>query len=292
MVLTAVAALPAAAQPVYADPPSPASYADAVERAYNLVRVAAPGDVGTAIAAERLMIDGTGSTQPEVLSDLSARPPRFQDATARLAALLAALQQPANTSDPALARQRLHEVMSMSRYDPLHQPPSLLDRFEQWVSDRVAALLRLLFGNRGGGQPAVIWLYLVGLAVLVGVVFLFARASRGHFSQPAGLLGDGPKPPEDYFRDADRFASEGNRVAAIRALCAAVAATLAGERSWEGSPLTVREIFKRAPDFESLRPLLLPFEAAVYGGRDVDEATYARAANVANAFRKPAEAAA
>ena len=278
---------------VFADPTPPPSYANAVERAYDLVRVATPGDVGTAIAAEHLMIDGTGGTQPEVLADLSARPPRFEDATVRLAALLTALQQPATTSDPALARQRLHDVMSMSRYDALHRPPSLLDRFEQWVSDRVAALLRLLFGNRSGGQPAVIWLYLVGLAVLVGIVFLFARASRGHFGQSAGLLRDGPKPPEDYFADADRFASEGNRVAAIRALCAAVAATLAGERSWEGSPLTVREIFQRAPDFASLRPLLLPFEAAVYGGRGVDEATYERAARVAAAFRKPpAEAAA
>jgi hypothetical protein len=75
-------------------------------------------------------------------------------------------------------------------------------------------------------------------------------------------------------------------------LCAGVAATLEGERSWEGSPLTVREIFRRAPDFASLLPLLLPFEAAVYGGRHVDAATYERAARVAGRFRGPAEAAA
>jgi hypothetical protein len=81
-------------------------------------------------------------------------------------------------------------------------------------------------------------------------------------------------------------------VGAIRALCAAVAATLAGERSWEGSPLTVREIFQRAPNYDSLRPLLVPFEAAVYGGRDVDQPTYERAAQVASAFRRPVEAAA
>ena len=75
-------------------------------------------------------------------------------------------------------------------------------------------------------------------------------------------------------------------MAAIRALCAGVAATLAGERTWEGSPLTVREIFMRAPDFSTLRGLLLPFEAAVYGGRDVDAATYERAAAVAAPFRQ------
>jgi hypothetical protein len=54
----------------------------------------------------------------------------------------------------------------------------------------------------------------------------------------------------------------------------------------------VREIFQRAPDYASLRQLLLPFEAAVYGGRDVDAATYERAAQVAAQFRPPLEAAA
>jgi hypothetical protein len=47
----------------------------------------------------------------------------------------------------------------------------------------------------------------------------------------------------------------------------------------------VREIVQRAPDYARLRPLLLPFEAAVYGGREVDQATYERAAAVAAAFR-------
>jgi hypothetical protein len=81
-------------------------------------------------------------------------------------------------------------------------------------------------------------------------------------------------------------------VRAIRALCAGVAATLAGERTWEGSPLTVREIFQHAPDPATLRPLLVPFEAAVYGGRGVDPATYERAMRVAEPFRRPAELAA
>jgi hypothetical protein len=54
----------------------------------------------------------------------------------------------------------------------------------------------------------------------------------------------------------------------------------------------VREIFQRAPDHATLRPLLLPFEAAVYGGREVDEAAYQRAAQVAAPYRqKVAEAA-
>jgi hypothetical protein len=169
----------------------------------------------------------------------------------------------------------------------------VLDRFLQWVSDRIAAFLRLLFGNGSGAQPAAaLWLYGIGLAVLAGIVFVVARAARGRFGESFSLPADGPRPAADYFAEADRLAAAGDRVSAIRSLCAAVAATLAGEGSWAGSPLTVREIFQRAPDFASLRPLLLPFEAAIYGGRDVDQPTYEIAARVAAAYRRPIEAAA
>jgi len=54
----------------------------------------------------------------------------------------------------------------------------------------------------------------------------------------------------------------------------------------------VREIFSRTDDPQALRPLLLPFEAAVYGGRDVDGATYDKALAAAAPFREPVEAAA
>jgi hypothetical protein len=54
----------------------------------------------------------------------------------------------------------------------------------------------------------------------------------------------------------------------------------------------VREIFSRSGDPASLRPLLLPFEAAVYGGRSVDPSTYERALAAAAPFRVPLEAAA
>src|SRR5438034_9304170 len=182
--------------------------------------------------------------------------------------------------------------MSMSRYDALHRPPSLIDRFTQWVQDRIDALLRLLFGDRAGPQGPLWWYYAVGMAVVAALVFLVVRASRGRFAQARSLPAGGPRPPADFFAEADRLAAAGDRVGAIRALCAGVAATLAGERSWEGSPLTVRELFQRSPDFAGLRPLLLPFEAAVYGGRDVDVATYEHALRVAAPYRRPAAAAA
>jgi hypothetical protein len=282
----------ASAMTAAADPSPTPTYAEAAQRALDIIQTASPADTRPAAAALEVLISGTSDSQPEIANDLRARPPLYEDARQRLSALLTALGQPATTGDPALAQRRLHDVMSQSRYDPLHRPPSLLDRFAQWVQDRITALLRLLFGSRGGAQAPALWFDAAGIATLLAIVFIVFRAARGRFSQSISVVPGGPRPPADFFAEADRLAAQGDRVRAIRALCAGVAATLAGERTWEGSPLTVREIFQRAPDPASLRPLLLPFEAAVYGGREVDQATYERAAQVAAPFRQPVEAAA
>ena len=271
---------------VLADPPQPPAYADAVRSALIIIDRASASDTVPATQAMRVLIDGTGHTQPEIISDLTARPPLYNDARARLSALLTALQDQPRTADPELANQRLHDVLAMSRYDALHRPPSAWDRFLQWINDRIEALFRLLFGPRNGGLAPDWALYAVGFAVLAAVSFVVFRASRGRFSQSVSATLEGPRPPADFFAEADRLAAAGDRVGAIRALCAAVAATLAGERSWEGSALTVREIFRKSPDFRSLQVLLLPFEAAVYGGRAVDAATYETAARVAARFRQ------
>jgi len=278
--------------PASADPPAPPTYRQAVEDAYNLVLGATPNDTVTARQAISALEAGAGLTQPEIVADLQRQPPDYGDAKTRLAAVLAALDQPANTSDPQLAQQRLHDVLAMHRFDALRQPPSLLDRFLQWVGDRINQLLGLLFGGRGGSIPGW-YFYIVGAVVLAAVAVIVFRSARGRFTQ--GMLANqptGPRAPADYFAEADRLAARGDRVGAIRALCAGVAATLTGERTWEGSPLTVREIFRHAPDPARLHPLLLPFEAAVYGGRDVDAATYERATHVAAPFRQPATVAA
>jgi hypothetical protein len=274
--------------------PTPSAYRQAVQDAYNLVVTARTHDSSTARQAVSILVAGTGATQPEIIAALHRNPPDFVEAGDRLRALLDALDSPATTADPARAQQQLHDVMAMHRYDPLHRPPSLIDRFFQWVTDRATELLRFLFGRNGGGLPVPDWVfYMLGAVALVLVALVVFRAARGRISDSV-IAGSptGPRSPADYFAEADRFASQGDRVRAIRALCAGVAATLAGERTWEGSPLTVREIFLRAPDPSRLRPLLAPFEAAVYGGRDVDEATYEQAARVAAPFRLPKELAA
>jgi hypothetical protein len=286
-VAPALALLAGMAGAAHADPPPPPTYLESVQQAYDLVKGAPASDSSRADAAVQVLVAGTGDTQREIVVDLKARPPLYADATTRLANLLAALGHPVTTGDPETAKQRLHEVLSSDRYNALNRPPSWLDRLAQWIQDRISALLRLVFGRGGGVVATNIWLYLVGFAVVGVAVFFLVSATRGRFSQSAGLAPDAPRPAGDYFADADRLASRRDYVAAIRALCAGVAASLAGEGSWSGSPLTVREIFQRAPDFASLRPLLMPFEGAVYGGREVDQATYERAAQVAAPFRQP-----
>jgi hypothetical protein len=264
-----------------------------VQDAYDLVKGSTPDDTARRQAIAVLEA-GTGSSQPEILSDLRRKPPDYGDAKARMLALLAALDEPADTSDPQTANQRLHDVLATPRYKALHSPPSLLERFAQWVRDSIIRLLRFLFGSNGAGPQVPIWVfYVAGVVVVAVVAFAVLRTARGGFSR--GVTASrpiGPRAPADYFAEADRLAAQGERVGAIRALCAGVAATLAGEQTWVGSPLTVREIFQRAPDPIRLRPLLLPFEAAVYGGREVDAATYERAAQVAAPYREPATVAA
>jgi hypothetical protein len=277
-----------------ADQPTPASYRQAVSDAYAIVSHASPGDVQAAVQATNVLETGTQLTQPEVVADLAQRPPDFTDAATRLQALLDAIDTPASTEDPASAQAKLHDVLAMHRYDALHRPPSALDRLSQWFTDRVRDLLRFLFGGSSIGGVVPLWVvYAIGVLAIAAVAFILLRSARGRFGgEFAAAAAGGPGAPADFFADADRLAAAGNGIGAIRALCAGVAATLAGERTWEGSPLTVREIFQRAPDPAALRPLLLPFEAAVYGGRDVDAATYERAAAVASRFRVPVEKAA
>ena len=260
----------------------------------DIVQAAKPTDLASAQRALDVLTSGVGHSQPEVEAALKVRPPNYSRAAIELRAIIYALDHPAATSDPALAQQRLHEVMSMQRYDALRRPPSLFDRISQWIQDRITDLIHALASGIGPGGVVPTWVvYAIGLAVLAVVFIVVFRSWRGRLSGgfAAGALS-GPHAPADYFAEADRLAAKGDRVGAIRALCAGVAATLAGERTWEGSPLTVREIFRRAPDPRALDSLLRPFEAAVYGNRDVDDETYKRAAEVAARFRAPVEQAA
>jgi hypothetical protein len=102
-----------------------------------------------------------------------------------------------------------------------------------------------------------------------------------------GLL----RPAVDHFASADRLAAAGDLDRAIRELAAGVAVRLGGDDAWDASPLTVRELFKRSPNPQSLRPLLVAFERAAYAGHPPEPDTYASAAAAAEPYRERTAAA-
>lgn len=263
------------------------AYAAAVDRALQILRDPAPG--GEAEAARRAadtLDGGVGEGQPEIMADLRSEPPRLGDARARLAELSAAAHAPVFTPEPAKAQRAVADILAQPRYQALRQGPSLLDQARDWLLRRLAELLLPVMGS-DRVPPLVVVLAVIVLAV-AGVVL--GRALRGRGVRREARLrpgGAGGPARRDRFAEADRLAAAGDLTGAIRELAGGVAAALGDERDWDVSPLTVREIFARAPDPTAVRPLLLAFEEAVYGGRPPEPQAYTSARLAAAPFRPP-----
>jgi hypothetical protein len=267
-------------------------YADSVDGALQILRTAHGDDRDAARRAADVLEAGTGQTQREILRDLRQSPPDVVDARDRLAALAVADRSPAFVPEPSRARQAVRDILAQPRYASLGQGPSLTDRIRDallqalvWILQRLGAVLN------GGAGIAVVAAAAIGLA-LAGVVV--ARSVRWRGRSEARLAGGTAvdERGEDRFDRADRLAAAGDLDGAVRVLAGAVAVALGGDRAWEASPLTVRELFAGAADPAALRPLLLAFEAAVYGLRPPDPETYRRAEAAASPFRPGRQAAA
>jgi hypothetical protein len=263
-------------------------YADSVDQALQTARQAPEGDGPAARRAADQLEAGTGQSQPEILGELRAEPPDLAEARVRLAALSRSARSPAFTPEPGRARAAIHDILSQPRYAGLQAGPSLGDRVTYLA---LQLLVRVLERLGRGGLPLLWALAVAGAGGLVAVVVLLMLGARGRGRREARLA----VPPRtevarDRFAEADRLAAGGDLTAAVRALAGAVAAALGEERDWDRSPLTVREVFARAREPGALRPLLVVFEAAVYGARPPDAEAYTRAARAAAAFRPPAEA--
>jgi hypothetical protein len=268
------------------------AYADSVDRALQILRGAGAGDRDAARRAADVLEAGTGQTQREILLDLRADPPDVADARDRLAALSRAARSRAFAPEPGRARSAVRDILAQPRYASLRQGPSLGDRIRDallqvaaWVLDRVGGV---------ASDPLGWALFAAAAAALALAVVLVVRSAswRGRREARVGMGPAGGHGPRDRFVEADRLAAAGDLGGAVRALAGAVAVSLDGDRAWEAGPLTVREIFQGAPEPAELRPLLLAFEAAVYGDRPPDAEAYRRAAAVAGAFRAPRSAAA
>jgi hypothetical protein len=267
------------------------AYADSVDRALQTIN-RSPGDnPEVARQAANELESGTGQSQREILDDLRASPPMVADARARLTALSHAARSPAFTPEPRRAASALHDILSQPRYSGLNASPSLTDRLGYLA---LALLVWLLQLGGVGGLSLVLWAILgAGALCLAAMLFFLLRALRGRARREVSLSATSlEQAARDRFAEADRLAAAGDLTAAVRSLAGAVAAALGDERDWERSPLTVREIFARAPEPPALRPLLVVFEAAVYGASPPDAADYAGAAAAAAPFRRKPESAA
>jgi hypothetical protein len=283
--LLAAAAAVTASAPAAGAAAAPTGYADAVDQSLAILR---GGGEERAVAARALaaLQAGTGDSQPEVEADLVANPPRLQDARTRLLALSQSLRDPAFTPAPARADQTLRDILAQPRYAGIR--PSPLDGLRDAVLRAVAGLLDRLLSGATGAPPWLRWVLDGGTALVlltVAGLLVLAVRRRGRRGAVRGVEADLARRVRDRFADADRLAAAGDLAAAIRALAGGVAAALGDERDWDLSPLTVRELFARAPEPAALRPLLLAFERATYGGQTLDHLAYARAADAARPFR-------
>ena len=234
-----------------------------------------------------MLANAPGPSQPEILHDLGADPPNLTDADQRLEALYTALQARVDTPDPARASQQLNNVLSMPRYVGLASGPSVVDRIVDAVSTALGRFFRWLgIGNLHLGIPLWVWLGLAALFIL-GIILWPIRAtfSRGGREAVPRAAPSMVRPSVDFFAQADRLAAAGDYLGAIQALAGGVTVRISGDRAWDRSPFTVRELFARTEQPEQLRPLLDSFEEASYGHRAPDRPMYAQAVEAARRYR-------
>ena len=228
-----------------------------------------------------------GPPQPEIVRDLRASPPNLADADQRLQALYTALQQRVDTPDSARASQQLNHVLSMARYAGLTTGQSLPERVLNAIINAVGRFLNWLgVGQLHLNVPLWVWLGLALIAILAIILWPLRSGLdwRGRQARQA-RIAMAARPSVDFFAEADRLAASHDYVGAIRALAGGVAVRLSGERAWDQSPYTVRELFQRAQHPEALRPLLRSFEETSYGQRVADADLYSRAVEVARPYR-------
>ena len=283
LVLVLAAALPASAS--QAD-----DYTNAIHRALTLVQFAERGDTPSIGQALQVLATAPGPNQPEILRDLGSDPPNLTDADQRLQALYAALQARVDTPDPQRASQLLNNVLSMPRYVGLVSGPSIVDRIVDGVASALGRFFRWLgISNLRLGLPLWVWLGLAALFILGVIAWpirsVFGRGGREAVPRATSSV---VRPTVDFFAEADRLAAAGDYLGAIQALTGGVTVKISGERAWDRSPFTVRELFSRSEQPEQLRPLLRSFEEASYGRRAPDRPMYAQAVEAARRYRRNA----
>ena len=158
-------------------------YTNAIHRALTLVQFAERGDAPSRDQAISVLTTATGNTQPEILADLRAEPPRLVLADQRLTALFTTLQARVDTPDPTLAAERLHQILASSRYAGLTTQPTLLDQIRQTIQNLIRDwLLWLGASSTHLGIPILLVLALT----IIGIVVLVLRSALSPVGREPG----------------------------------------------------------------------------------------------------------
>lgn len=187
--------------------------------------------------------------------------------------------EPGGLVDPDEARRTAEEILARPEY---REPqPSLLDRALEAVTDFLGQSFAAL---AGGGAGSVIGLVIAGL-VLALALWLLYRALRASWSGGGRVGGppvvQGTSAPDDpavWDAEADRLSAADDHRGALRcryqAAVAALVRTGALQDATARTPDEIRcELAGRRPELDPvLDSVTERFEAAWYGGRDVDAA--------------------
>lgn len=261
--------------------------ADAIERADGVV-----------LAADGRPV-GLGFLSADIQAMRSGDPQAARAAAARAAKRLDALA--AELPETALAaagpdKARLAEVLSHRDFKGADPFVRAFARFVEAVQEWQRRNLGLSYAGEGGPTariPTGALAALAGLAVILAGSIVVASLRRGRTAgagrRPMGVraaAGQGPGPPGSSPEDAERkaaiLAQKGELDEAVRALFASVpgrlqrAGLVPGRREITDRDMLAAVRAARGPAAEPLSDLVEVFERSFYGGRPVDQASWAR----------------
>ncbi len=185
-------------------------------------------------------------------------------------------------------RDTAERILDDPRYD--EPEPSLFERAQDWLGDRLADLFEALAGTGGSGIGTLLaWGLIVG-AVVVVVLVLVRSGGFAPIARPPGeaaeVMIELTRRPDEWRAEAARLESEGRWAEGLRCRYRALVAELVargaiaelpGRTAGEYVRDVTASLPSAAPTFAAATEL---FEAAWYGGADTGAAEAARFAEL------------
>lgn len=194
------------------------------------------------------------------------------------------------------AAQQARDELAKGKYQP--NPISrFLDRILTWFFDRLDQAGRVVEHGSTGSR---LLMFGIVAAVAAGVVFAIVRGGgvrRRHALPPDAVLESGAdiRSPDDYRREADRKAAEGDYNAAIRLRFRACVADLVfrailddrpGRTAMEAAAETATAFPEHRDIAAGVRSAAGVFNEVVFGSRRADRADYEQCVAVDDQLRR------